>query len=305
MLLHYIDTSVEPSVDRIDELIELYLDRPEGHDRILPGCIVGIGGGSTLDTAKAVSILLTNPGKAEDYQGWDLVKNPSIYKIGIPTLSGTGSESSRTCVLTNKEKNLKLGINSDYSMFDEIILDPDLTRTVPRDQFVYTMMDTYYHCTEYMSGMERNMITDSLAYEASLLLFDVIWGKKDILEFRVREKVMVASYLGGTAAGCTGIVHPFSAGLSMVLGIRHGLANCIAACSNDDLFRVYRRATQFFMGKLDVELPVGVCNGLTDEQHNQLYEATVVHEKPLANALGPDWKDILTGERVRSIFEGM
>lgn len=60
----------------------------------LPVAIIGMGGGCTLDTAKAISNLLTNGGKAEDYQGWDLVKVPGIYKIGIPTISGTGAESS-------------------------------------------------------------------------------------------------------------------------------------------------------------------------------------------------------------------
>ena len=55
-----------------------------------------MGGGIALDIAKAIANLLTNPGTAADYQGWDLVKNPSIFKIGIPTLSGTGAETTRT-----------------------------------------------------------------------------------------------------------------------------------------------------------------------------------------------------------------
>ena len=67
-----------------------------------PVAIVGMGGGITMDIAKAVSNLLTNGGKAEEYQGWDLVKKPGIYKIAIPTLSGTGAEATRTCVMTNE-----------------------------------------------------------------------------------------------------------------------------------------------------------------------------------------------------------
>lgn len=65
---------------------------------------MGIGGGNALDTAKAVANLLTNPGKAEDYQGWELVKNPAVYKIGIPTLSGTGSECSAPVSLPTSPK---------------------------------------------------------------------------------------------------------------------------------------------------------------------------------------------------------
>ena len=298
----FVNTLHEPTVEGIDQLVA---NIKFNYNNVQPDMIVGIGGGSTLDTAKAVSILLTNPGKAADYQGWDLVKNPPIYKIGIPTLSGTGSESSRTCVLTNKEKNLKLGINSDYSMFDEIILDPDLTKTVPREQFVHTMMDTYCHCWEYSLGRERDRLKDSLSGEVLYALSMAIWDDEDIMSDSRRETVMVASYLGGSMAGCTGLIHPFSAGLSMVLGMRHGLANCIAACSMDELFERERIDTLTIMKQVGVSLPDGVCRNLTAQQYDQLYEATIVHEKPLANALGPDWKEILTRERVRSIFEGM
>ena len=84
-------------------------------------CIIGIGGGSTLDIAKAVSVMLTNKGKTSNYQGWDLANKKGVYKIGIPTISGTGAESSRTCVLINSKTKIKLGINSNYSLFDQIM----------------------------------------------------------------------------------------------------------------------------------------------------------------------------------------
>ena len=91
-----------------------------------------MGGGTTMDVAKAVSNLLTNGGKAEDYQGWDLVSLPGIFKIAIPTISGTGAEATRTCVMTNTKTGLKLGMNSDHTVFDQIIMDPLLTATVPK-----------------------------------------------------------------------------------------------------------------------------------------------------------------------------
>jgi len=84
--------------------------------------IIGIGGGSVMDLAKAVSLMMNNPGSSADYQGWDLVKNPGVYKAGIPTLSGTGAEVSRTTVLTGPTR--KLGMNSDFTPFDQIVLDP-------------------------------------------------------------------------------------------------------------------------------------------------------------------------------------
>ena len=121
----YISTKEEPKTSQIDTLVEQiilnYKERPSG--------IIGIGGGSIMDIAKAVAIMLTNDGESKDYQGWDLVKHPAIYHVGIPTISGTGAEVSRTTILTGPER--KLGINSDYTPFDQVILDPELTKEVP------------------------------------------------------------------------------------------------------------------------------------------------------------------------------
>ena len=108
--------------------------------------IVGIGGGSTMDLAKAVSLMMTNPGSSADYQGWDLVQQAGVYKVGIPTLSGTGAEVSRTTVLTGPVR--KLGMNSDFTPFNQIVLDPDLAKDAPANQRFYTGMDCYIHCIE-------------------------------------------------------------------------------------------------------------------------------------------------------------
>ena len=94
--------------------------------------------------------MLTNNGSSEDYQGWDLIKNKGIYHVGIPTISGTGSEVSRTTILTGPTK--KLGINSDFTPFDQVILDPELTEGVPKEQWFYTGMDCYIHCIESLNG---------------------------------------------------------------------------------------------------------------------------------------------------------
>ena len=87
-LIIYAQTDEEPKTSYVDQLVDLA--RSKGR---LPVAIVGIGGGSAMDIAKAISVLLTNPGPSENYQGWDLVKNPAIYKIGVPTIAGTGAAS--------------------------------------------------------------------------------------------------------------------------------------------------------------------------------------------------------------------
>ena len=180
--LHFVDSSSEPEVTRIDAFKEAV----SAADSRIPCCVVGIGGGNALDTAKAVANLLTNPGKAEDYQGWELVKNPAVYKIGIPTLSGTGSECSRTCVLTNIPKNLKLGMNSDYTVYDQLLLDPDLLATVPRNQYFYTGIDTFMHCIESLQGSYRNAIIDAFSVRA-VQLCEEIFLSDDMMSEENRE----------------------------------------------------------------------------------------------------------------------
>ena len=111
----------------------------------LPSGIVGIGGGTLLDLAKAVAIMATNNGSSSEYQGWDLVHKPALYHVGVPTISGTGAEVSRTTVLLGPDK--KLGINSDFTTYDQVILDPDLTKTVPKEQWFlyrYGLLHTLY-----------------------------------------------------------------------------------------------------------------------------------------------------------------
>lgn len=301
-----VDTTFEPTVESV-EIVTLTVEQSISDKGKYPCAVIGIGGGSTMDTAKAVSILLTNPGKAADYQGWDLVQNPAIYKIGVPTISGTGSESSSTCVLTNHAKGLKLGMNSPYSRFDQVVLDPDLTATVPREQYFYTGMDTWFHCREYINGEDRNDFTDALALESTHKLWQVFCSSDEgnYQSDWMRSVLMVASFLGGSAVGCTGLVHPFSAGLSMVLGLRHGFANCIAMTALEEFYPDDCKDFAWFLEYNNLSLPMVLCASLSDEKMDALYQATIVHEKPLRNALGASWRDVLTKEKVKEIFRRM
>jgi 3-deoxy-alpha-D-manno-octulosonate 8-oxidase len=301
-VVKFISTKNEPTTNGIDELmVDL---RNFSNEK--PSFIIGIGGGSTLDTAKAISNLFNNSGRAEDYQGWDLVKNPGIFKIGIPTISGTGAEASRTCVMTNYEKKLKLGMNSDFTIYDELILDPDLTSSVNIDQYFYTGMDSYIHCIESLDGSHRHPIGDSFSREALNLCREVFLSE-NMKADEHRSRLMIASYLGGVAIANSfvGVIHPFSAGLSIVLGTHHCMANCITMNAMEEFYP--KEFNEFFLmvEKQKVNIPKGVCANLTDEQYLQLYKSTVIHEKPLINALGENFKDILTLEKVTEIFKKM
>jgi len=298
----FVPTADEPTTAAIDMILA---DLREIGIRS-PCAIVGMGGGITMDVAKAVSNLYTNPGRAEEYQGWDLVKLPGIYKIAIPTLSGTGAEATRTCVMTNKRSGLKLGMNSDHTVYDQIVMDPDLTATVPRSQYFYTGMDAYIHCVEALTGNYRNAIGDAFSRE-TINICRQVFLEGDMMTPLNRERLMVASYLGGCAIATSyvGVVHPFSAGLSVVLGLHHCLANCIVMRAMEPY---YPREYEDFWKMAEVqgvEIPKGVCRDLSDEQYEQLYASTVIHQKPLTNALGENYKNILTKDKVIEIFKGM
>jgi len=271
-----------------------------------PSAVIGIGGGITMDTAKAISNLLTNGGRAEDYQGWDLVKVPGVYKIGIPTISGTGAEATRTCVMTHPPTGIKLGMNSDYTIFDQLILDPGLTRSVPQDQYFYTGMDAYLHCVEALRGYYRNAVGDAFSAQVIKLCREVFLSD-DIKSDENREKLMAASYLGGCAVATTyvGVLHPFSAGLSVVLGMHHGIANCVAMKAMGEFYPEEVEAFWHMVEKQNIYIPEDVCRDLDKEQHDLLYEATIIHEKPLANALGEGFKSILTKDKMEKIFKSM
>ena len=300
--IFFVQTKDEPKTQFINKFRDLLVDKNKNN----PKAIVAIGGGATLDTGKAVANLLTNPGNAEDYQGWDLVENPGIFKIGIPTISGTGAEASRTCVMTNAKSGLKLGMNSDFTIYDQLILDPDLTKSAPREQYFYTGMDTYIHSFESLSGRYRNAIGDAYAKQAITLCKEVFLSN-DMMSDENREKLMIASYFGGCAIANSfvGVVHPFSAGLSVVLGTHHCVGNCITMNAMGEFYP--KEYKEFFemAKKQGIEIPKGTGANLSNETYLALYNSTVIHEKPLSNALGDSFKAQLTLEKVTTIFKRM
>ncbi len=298
----FVSTEQEPTTDAIDKITDQL--RRIGQEQ--PSAIVGMGGGATMDVAKAVANLLTNDGKAEEYQGWDLVRVPGIYKVAVPTLSGTGAEATRTCVMTNKRTGLKLGMNSDYTVYDQIVMDPSLTATVPRNQYFYTGMDAYIHCVEALAGSYRNAIGDAFSRE-TINLCRQVFLEGDMMSAVNRERLMVASYLGGCAIATSyvGLVHPFSAGLSVVLGLHHCVANCIVMRAMQPYYPKEYDEFWSMVEKQKIDIPEGVARSLSDVQYEQLFESTVIHQKPLTNALGDSYREILTKEKVLEIFKSM
>lgn len=296
----FIPTDEEPKTDQVDVLVSKIREyTTEG-----PSGIVGIGGGTVMDLAKAVAIMLTSNGKAEEYQGWDLVTCEAIYHVGIPTISGTGAEVSRTTVLTGPEK--KLGINSDFTPFDQVILDPELTNGVPRDQWFYTGMDCYIHCVESLNGTYLNAFSQSYGEKAEELCDEVFYNGK-LTKEETQDKLMMASWHGGMSIAYSqvGVAHAMSYGLSYLLGTKHGLGNCIVFNHLEEFYPEGVAKFKKMKDRHEIELPKGLCANLSEEDFETMINVSMGMDPLWENAVGKNWKDTITRVKLRNLYEKM
>jgi 3-deoxy-alpha-D-manno-octulosonate 8-oxidase len=264
--------------------------------------IVGIGGGSTMDLSKAVSLMMTNPGSSADYQGWDLVQQAGVYKVGIPTLSGTGAEVSRTTVLTGPVR--KLGMNSDFTPFNQIVLDPDLAKDAPVNQRFYTGMDCYIHCIESLEGTYLNEFSKSYG-EKALDLCRKVFVEKNTWDDESDEQLMMASFAGGMSIAYSqvGVAHAVSYGLSYLLGTKHGIGNCIVMNHLEEYYPAGVEEFKFMVQKNNIEIPVGICAGLSDQDFNTMIDISLSLKPLWENALGKNWETIMTRQKLRALYE--
>lgn len=192
--------------------------------------VIGVGGGSAMDVAKAAAVLVTNGGKAEEYVGVDTVKKPCLPTVMIPSTAGTGSEVSRTAVFINKAKNTKGGMNSDYMYPNVALLDPVLTLTVPPKVTAYTGIDALTHGIESYVSRTANKVSRIYALEAITLigrsLRRAYFNGNDL---EARTDMLLGSLLAGISLANAGVgaVHALSYPLGGEYGVPHGLANAL------------------------------------------------------------------------------
>jgi len=293
----FVDVTYEPKTTYVDSLANQLKDE----FGTVSG-IIGIGGGSAMDLAKAVSLMMNNPGSSADYQGWDLVKQAGVYKVGIPTLSGTGAEVSRTTVLTGPTK--KLGMNSDFTPFDQIVLDPELTADAPVNQRFYTGMDCYIHCIESLTGTYLNEFSKSYGQKA-LQLCREVYVNKSGWDAESDDKLMMASYAGGMSIAYSqvGIAHAVSYGLSYLLGTKHGVGNCIVFDKLQDYYPQGVAEFKIMVEKNNIDIPQHICAGLSDEDFDKMINVSLGMKPLWENALGKDWEKIMTREKLRALYE--
>lgn len=195
--------------------------------------VIGLGGGSSLDIAKMLSIMLTNNDKIENMFGINLVKKRGITKFLIPTTAGTGSEVTPIAILSDEREHLKKGVVSDYLLPEVAILDGELTKTLPPMPTASSGMDALIHAVEAYTSVNANDYTDYLAIKAMELISKNLrkaWSNGDNLE--ARQKMLEGSFLAGQAFANAGVtaVHAFAYPLGGEFHIPHGIANTVMLC---------------------------------------------------------------------------
>ncbi|WP_042492481.1 iron-containing alcohol dehydrogenase family protein [Aequorivita sublithincola] len=295
--LIFVSAEEEPKTSQVDDLVKDI----KAEFTYTPSGIIGIGGGTVMDLAKAVSIMLINQGSAAEYQGWDLVKQKAVYHVGVPTISGTGAEVSRTTVLTGPVR--KLGINSDYTPFDQVILDPELTKGVSKNQWFFTGMDCFIHCVESLNGTFLNAFSQSYGEKAYDLCMEIFLGDS-LSEEESRAKLMMASWHGGMSIAYSqvGVAHAMSYGLGYVLGTKHGVGNCIVFQFLEEFYPKDVILFKKMVEKHGVEIPQGICKNLSEEQMNTMITVALGMVPLWENALGDNWEKTITPDKLRSLY---
>jgi alcohol dehydrogenase len=220
----YTDVEPEPSLACGQKLVEF--TRSENFE-----CVIGIGGGSTLDLAKMTAVVSKNNGDVEDYlnlNGTKRLNNKGLLKILIPTTSGTGSEVTDIAVFSLQ--GTKDVIAHDYLLADIAIVDPQLTMTLPKRVTAATGVDALTHAVEAYLSIHANETTDALAIKAiELISGSLIRAVDHGDDVEARTAMSYGSYLAGLAffnAGVAG-VHALAYPLGSQFKLPHGESNAV------------------------------------------------------------------------------
>ena len=189
--------------------------------------VISIGGGSVIDTAKCICILLTEGGSLANYEGIQLLTRPQTPHIVIPTTAGTGSEVTWIAVVYDKSKGQKILIVESYNAPRAAILDPLLTLGLPPLLTASTGMDAMTHAIEAMTSTQREPMADAMAMHAIRLLSDYLpVCIKDGGNIRARGQVQIAATMAGWAFGnaMVGLVHAMAHSIGAVARVPHGVS---------------------------------------------------------------------------------
>ena len=192
--------------------------------------VIGIGGGSSLDITKAVSVLLTNKGKGVEYRGFDMVKKPGLPTICIPSTAGSGSEVTINAVFTNKAEKKKLGINGNFMNATYAVLDANWTVSCPYTVALSSGMDALVHSLESFMCKQSNHITRLYSKMAFRLLFSALpILKESPNDLEKLQDILVGANFAAIALfnSGSGIAGALSYPIGVHYKVPHGIAGAI------------------------------------------------------------------------------
>jgi len=252
------DVEPNPRVSTVDRLADW--GREEG-----VSLVVGIGGGSVLDAAKAAAMVIPNGGSAADYEGPNRYEKEPIPFIAVPTTCGTGSEVTWVSVLTLEERQAKISVKGETMFPAWAIVDSELLRTLPGRIVAWTGVDALTHAVEATTCRVANPVSDALAATAISLLFRYLRRAVANVpgiggDAEAREAVMRASTLAGLAFGNADVaaVHCLSETLGGRYDLPHGLANALLLAP---VTRYNLPASAGKLATLETALPPGSSAG--------------------------------------------
>jgi alcohol dehydrogenase len=210
-----------PTVDKAGELVR----------KVKPDLVVGLGGGSPMDAAKAIALLATNRGHIEDYEGKGKYKTPPLPVLAIPTTCGTGSEVTWVSVITHPERRFKMSIKGPEMFPAVALVDPNLLISLPPPLIASTGMDALTHAIEAYTAKGATEFSDNFARQAVELIFGSLPAAFDNVKDNkeARERIMSGSTLAGVAFcnSDVGAVHCLAEACGGLYDLPHGELNSI------------------------------------------------------------------------------
>ncbi|MEX0765384.1 MAG: iron-containing alcohol dehydrogenase [bacterium] len=218
-------TNVEPnpSVETVEAAHALYRKSDAGF-------VVSVGGGSSMDVAKVVSVLAAHGGSVRDYEGIGKVPGPVVPTVAIPTTAGTGSEVTVFAVITDRQRKFKMTVGSPYLVPHVAICDPELSLSMPKSLTAATGMDALTHGIECYINKVHNPIAKTLALESIRMIAGALRTAYTMgTDLQARSTMLLGSTMAGMAFTRTrlGNVHAMSHPLGAFFDVPHGVANAI------------------------------------------------------------------------------
>ena len=280
--------------------------------------VIGMGGGSVIDTAKAIAALLTNSGDITDYlevigRGKQLSR-PSAPCIAIPTTAGTGAEVTKNAVLTSQEHKVKVSLRSPTMLPDLAIVDPELTYSMPPSLTASTGLDALTQVLEPFVSVKSNPLTDAICIEGlKRAARSLHRAFKDGSDTRAREDMAIVSLFGGLtlANSKLGAVHGIAGPMGGMFPVPHGVicARLLPFVVEVNVRALKRHNSQQYLLRYDqvAQVLTGKSNAKAEEGIARIHDLCDALDIPGLSDFGiteDHFPDLITSSKKASSMKG-